>query len=149
MKVKRIGIEELATLPAVDQAQLSTVRAPVPWRAILKRMRPAMIVYFCNAWTNSLFFSWLPIFFLRGQHLTLMNSAFFSSGVFSAAVLGDITGGVVSDRMLRRTGNVVAARQNIIAVSLVGGLLFLLPTLFSKNLITIAASLAGHHSSSS
>ena len=37
----------------------------------------------------------------------------------------------------------MAARQNVIAVSLVGGLLFLVPLLFSHNLVTITACLAG------
>jgi MFS family permease len=44
---------------------------------------------------------------------------------------------------LRRTGNVVAARQNVIVISLLGGLAFLAPLLFSHNLMTIAACLAG------
>ena len=102
-----------------------------------------MIVYFCDAWTTILYFTWLPIFFLHGQHLNLMKSAYFSSGVFCAAVIGDVSGGLISDQILRRTGNVVAARQNIIAISLLGGLAFLIPLMISKNLIVITACLAG------
>ena len=142
-KHKGVEPEELATLPAMDSGRDAQKRLAVPWRAILKRMRPTMIVYFCNAWTTILYFTWLPLFFMHGQHLNLMNSAFFSSGVFCAGVLGDVTGGVVSDQILRRTGNVVAARQNVIAVSLVGGLIFLVPLLFSHNLVMITACLAG------
>src|SRR5260370_34420852 len=80
---------------------------------------------------------------MHGQHLRLMNSAVFSSGVFCAAVLGDVAGGLISDQIWRRTGNVVAARQNVIVISLLGGLAFLAPLLFSQNLRTIAACLAG------
>jgi hypothetical protein len=72
-----------------------------------------------------------------------MNSAFFSSGVFCAGMLGDIAGGVISDQILRRTGNVVAARQNVIAISLLGGLAFLAALLFSYDLMTITVCLAG------
>ncbi|NDQ55491.1 MAG: MFS transporter [Acidipila sp.] len=142
-KHKGVEPDELATLPAMDSGRDAQKRMAIPWRAILKRMRPTMIVYFCNAWTTILYFTWLPLFFMHGQHLNLMNSAFFSSGVFCAGVLGDVTGGVVSDQILRRTGNVVAARQNVIAVSLVGGLIFLVPLLFSHNLAMITACLAG------
>lgn len=142
-KHKGIGQEELAALPAMESPGDSQALSRVPWRAVLKRMRPTMIVYFCNTWTTSLYFTWLPLFFMHGQHLNLMNSAVFSSGVFCAAVLGDVTGGLVSDQILRRTGNVVAARQNVIVISLLGGLAFLAPLLFSHNLMTIAACLAG------
>jgi MFS family permease len=140
---KGMDREKLAALPANEPLRRSQSRIAVPWRAVLRRMRPTMIVYFCIAWTNNLFFAWLPVFFLHGQHLNLMNSAFFSSGVFCAGVLGDIAGGVISDQVLRRTGNVVAARQNVIAIGLVGGLAFLVLLLFTKNLMAIAACLAG------
>jgi hypothetical protein len=71
------------------------------------------------------------------------NSAFFSSGVFCVGVLGDIAGGVISDEILPRTGSVVAEKQNVIAIGLLGGLAFLAPLLFSHNLMTITACLAG------
>jgi MFS family permease len=142
-KHKGIEREELATLPAPESSGQPQARIPVPWRAVLNRMRPTMIVYFCNAWTTILYFTWLPLFFMHGQHLNLMNSAFFSSGVFCSGVLGDVAGGLLSDQILRRTGNVVAARQNVIAISLLGGLVFLAPLLFSHKLMTITACLAG------
>ena len=140
---KGVSAEELATLPDTDYARNSKTHVSVPWMAIAKRMTPTMIVYFCDAWTTILYFTWLPIFFLHGQHLDLMKSAYFSSGVFCAAVLGDVSGGLISDQILRRTGNVVAARQNVIAISLLGGLAFLVPLMLSKNLIVITACLAG------
>jgi MFS family permease len=142
-KHKGINSEELAALPGAELSAGFDADIAVPWRAVLKRMSPTMIVYFCNAWTNVLFFTWLPVFFMHGQHLNLMSSALYSSGVFGAAVLGDITGGLVSDQVLRRTHNVVAARQNVIAVSLLGGLTFLLLLFFAKNLMAIAFCLAG------
>ncbi len=142
-KHKGVSPEELALMPDPRGAQNSHNRAAVPWLAISKRMTPTMIVYFCDAWTTILYFTWLPIFFLHGQHLNLMKSAYFSSGLFCAAVVGDVSGGLISDQILRRTGNVVAARQNIIAISLLGGLAFLIPLMLSKNLIVITICLAG------
>jgi len=141
-KHKKISPEELATIPDLDSIGQTGARTDVPWRAILKRMRPTIFVYFCQVWTNTLFFSWLPIFFLHGQHLNLKDSAFFSSGVFAAGVLGDVAGGIISDRVLRRTNNVASARQNVIAVSLLGSLACLVRLLFAKNLITITVCLA-------
>jgi nitrate/nitrite transporter NarK len=101
-----------------------------------------MVVYFCYGWTSSLFFTWLPTFFLHGYGLDLKNTAMFASAVFFAGVVGDTIGGVVSDYILRRTGNVEAARRNTILASLLGAFLFLLPVVFSKNLSIITLSLS-------
>lgn len=141
---KRMNAEELATvLSDLEANPDSSERAPVPWKAVLKRMSPTMAVYFCNAWTTILFFTWLPLFFMHTQHLDLMNSAFLTSAVFSTAVLGDISGGVISDQILRRTGNLVAARQSVLVISFLGGLAFLVPLLFATNPRMMAACLAG------
>jgi hypothetical protein len=37
--------------------------------------------------------------------LNLKNSALFASGVFFAGVIGDWLGGITSDRLLKKTGN--------------------------------------------
>jgi nitrate/nitrite transporter NarK len=101
-----------------------------------------MVVYFCYGWTSSLFFTWLPTFFLHGYNLALKNTAMFASGVFFAGVVGDTVGGVVRDYILRRTGNVEAARRNTILASLLGAFLFLLPVIFGNNLMIITLSLS-------
>jgi hypothetical protein len=38
-------------------------------------------------------------------NLDLKNAALFSSAVFLAGVVGDTSGGIISDAMLRRTGD--------------------------------------------
>ena len=90
--------------------------------------------------------TWLPHSFRNNpaSHF-LANREFrvlFLGGVLRGA-LGDIAGGVISDETLPRTRSVVAARQNVIAISLLGGLAFLAPLLFSHNLMTVTACLAG------
>ncbi len=47
-----------------------------------------------------------PSYFLHQHHLDIKKSAIFASGVFFAGVVGDTVGGVVSDKILRRTGDV-------------------------------------------
>ena len=42
-------------------------------------------------------------------------SAMFSSGVLLAGVIGDTVGGVVSDRLLCKTGSLIVARRSVIA----------------------------------
>jgi MFS family permease len=114
----------------------------VPWGPLLKRMAPTMIVYFCYGWTGWLFFTWLPVFFKHGYNLDIKDTAILSSGVFFAGVVGDTVGGLISDRMLHKTKNLEASRRNVIIASLLGAMAFLIPVLFTRDLMTIAVLLS-------
>jgi MFS family permease len=114
----------------------------VPWGRLLRRMAPTMIVYFCYGWTAWLFFTWLPVFFKHGYDLDIKNSAILSSGVFFAGVIGDTLGGLVSDKVLLETKNLEASRRNVIMISLLGAMVFLVPVLFTRNLMWIAVLLS-------
>ncbi|MBV8915894.1 MAG: MFS transporter [Acetobacteraceae bacterium] len=132
--------EEIAVLP--DYRQVSAKGESIPWGPVIRRMAPTMIVYFCYGWTGWLFFTWLPTFFLHGYGLDLKNTALFSSAVFFSGVVGDSVGGMVSDWIFERTGNVEAARRNVLIASLLGAFVFLLPVLFTGNLAVVAICLS-------
>jgi MFS family permease len=130
--------EELATLPARSRGQTG----PVPWFKLFRRMLPVTAVDFCYGWTLWLFLSWIPSFFFQNYHQNLMQSAFYSAGVFFAGVVGDTLGGVMSDRILHRTGNRAAARRNVIVAGMLGGFLFLIPVMLVDDVNIAAISLA-------
>jgi sugar phosphate permease len=140
--LKGISAAELAVLPDFRKVSTKSEDA-VPWGPVIRRMAPTMFVYFCYGWTGWLFFTWLPVFFLHGYGLNLKDTAMFSSGVFFSGVVGDTAGGLVSDAILRRTGNVEAARRNVIMASFLGAFVCLLPVLLTTNFSLIFAGLAG------
>ncbi|SAK56790.1 MFS transporter [Caballeronia ptereochthonis] len=137
-----INDTELALLPAQIAGQSQT-RTATPWRRILGRMSPSIFVYFCQVWSNTLFFSWVPLYFLHGYGLNLKESAIFSSGVFLAGVVGDVLGGLLSDRVLKRTGSLKLARQGVIALSLIGAFVFMIPVMMSRDLTVVTTCLSG------
>ncbi|WP_241825845.1 MFS transporter [Izhakiella australiensis] len=137
-----VSPEELALLPRRESVQEDGTAMPHSWWAILRRMRATVAVYFCMVWSNTLFFSWMPIFFMQSLNLDIKSSALYSSGVFFAGVVGDLTGGVISDWILRRTGRLALARQSVITISLLGGLIFFIPVLISHDVVTIALCLS-------
>src|SRR6202049_2443101 len=118
--------EELATLPARSRGNATK---PVPWFKLFRRMLPVTAVDFCYGWTLWLFLSWIPSFFYQNYPQNLMPSGFYSAGVFLAGVIGDTLGGVVSDRILRKSADRTAARRNVIVTGMLGGLVFLLPVI--------------------
>jgi MFS family permease len=128
--------------------QLDTGRKPsagrpnVPWLSLARRVLPVTAVDFCYGWTLWLFLSWIPSFFFQNFHLNLKSSALFSAGVFLSGVIGDTLGGVVSDRILKRTGNLRQARCWVIASGLFGGFFFLIPVVLVNDLTMVALCLS-------
>jgi len=110
----------------------------LPWAPLIKRMAPVTIVYFCYGWTLWLFLSWIPLYFLHNYQMDLKKSAIFASGVFFAGVIGDWFGGVLTDWLLKRTGNRNKSRSLMVAVCNLATLVSLVPILFVHD-VTVAA----------
>jgi MFS family permease len=136
-----VSEEELAKLPTFrTAAQLR--KDPVPWGVLSRRMAPVIVVYFCYGWTLWLYLTWLPSYFQHGMNLNLKNAAIFSSSVFVAGVVGDAVGGLISDAILHRTGNVLRARSHLVCATMLASLACLVPVLFIHNLVGIAVLLS-------
>ena len=117
------------------------VRPKLDWLRLARRMLPATGVDFCYGWTLWVFLTWLPSFFFKNFHLNLQNAAFFAAVVLLAGVLGDVAGGVLSDKILIRTGNATRARRDVIVAGLLGATAFLIPILFVHDLATVTICL--------
>jgi MFS family permease len=124
----RITPQELNSLPVVKKNVVQ-----VPWRPLFFRMLPVTLVYFCYGWTLWLFLSWIPQYFLHSYDLDIKKSALFASGVFFAGVVGDTLGGIISDRILKRSGNLKKARSYMVAICMFLTMLALLPLMFTHD----------------
>jgi ACS family glucarate transporter-like MFS transporter len=136
----RVTAEELAELPPPR----AKIAIPVPWSRLIARMLPVTIVYFCYGWTLWLYLSWIPQYFMHSQNLDLKKSGLFSAGVFFAGVVGDTLGGIVTDRLLRRTKRLEIARSYMVCVCMFLTLVSLVPLMFTHNLqVSLACLSAG------
>ncbi|HXM95437.1 MAG TPA: MFS transporter [Candidatus Dormibacteraeota bacterium] len=136
-----ITVQELQSLPCYAAKQQWTKKR-VPWLSLTRRMLPVTAVYFCYAWTLWLYLAWIPSFFLQRYGLKLQDSALFSAGVFFSGVLGNTLGGIVSDRILSRTGSRNKARRNVVVAGFLCSLASMMPLLFSHNLSRAAICLS-------
>jgi len=134
--------------PRITQAELAALPPPkpkntrkLPWRRLFRRMAPVTIVYFCYGWTLWLLLSWVPMYFMN-MGLDLKNTAIFASTVFFGGVVGDTLGGIVSDRIYKRTGNLNRARSLMVAICLSLTLVALLPLMFTHDMYVSLACLA-------
>jgi MFS family permease len=139
---RRITREELVVLPAYA-GKSARSRNPVRWGPLFLRMLPVTFVYFCYGWTLWLFLSWLPQYFKNQYSLDLKDSALFATAVFFAGVIGDGLGGVLTDLVLRRTGDLKQARRNLVVVCFLCSLLCMIPLFLTKDLTILAFALAG------
>ena len=140
--------DEPATHPSITAAELRALPSPgghrpaVPWTSLVRSMWPVTLTYFCYGWTLWLYLNWIPLFFKTNYHLDIAKSALFASGVFFAGVVGDTLGGVISDRILVRTGNLRLARLSVTAVGFSGAFLSLLPIFFLHDITIVSLCLS-------
>jgi MFS family permease len=137
--------------PHITQADLDEIqpradageRPQIPWGPLMKRMWPVTLTYFCYGWTLWLYLNWLPLFFKTNYGMDIRKSAIFASGVFFAGVVGDTLGGVLSDYVLKRTGNLRLARIGVTVFGFCGAFLSLLPILYVRDPAIVALCLSG------
>jgi MFS family permease len=135
-----ISREELDALPNRGVPE-RTQRPRVPWTPLTLRIAPVTIVYFCYGWTLWLYLTWLPSYFLHEYQYDLRKSALFTSAVFFAGVVGDYLGGVISDRILHRTGDLQRARRNVVMAGFLGSFACMVPVFLTHDLVLIILSL--------
>jgi len=135
----QITPDELTGLPP---ATVVATRKSVPWGPLLKRMMPVTLTDFCYGWILWLYLNWLPSFFLHEFNMNIKKSALFAAGVFLAGVVGDTVGGLLSDGILKKTGDVGKARVSVIVLGFLGSFCFMLPIVFVHDLTTVATCLS-------
>ncbi|MEX3894240.1 MFS transporter [Paraburkholderia sp. JPY432] len=145
--------ERPADHPRITRAELAKLPPPTTrpvdprgtWMRLYKRMAPISAVYFCYNWILWLMLDWMPLYFMHTFHLNIKKAVVFTSGVFVAGVIGDLVGGMVSDRLLRRTGNVKLARSYLVASCMALTALSLVPVVLLHDpmisLIFLAAAM--------
>jgi MFS family permease len=136
-----ITLAEIESLPMYGPGR-GDRKLRVPVLRLSRRMALVTVVYFCYGWTLWFFLAWIPQFFLHSYQLNLNHSALFSAGVFLAGVLGDVSGGVVSDRIFERTRDRKKARRNLIVFGFVLSLVMMLPIVLLHSLTYAAVFLS-------
>lgn len=130
--------QELTILPTREAG----AKPKAPWGALMKRLWPVTLTYFCYGWALWLYLNWLPSFFKSNYHLDIQKTALFASGAFFAGVIGDTLGGVLSDFLLHRTGNVRFARLSVVVLGFVGALASLTPILYIHDITVVSLCLS-------
>lgn len=133
-----IHADDLARLPP-HRPKMTTL----PGGRLILRILPVTLTYFCYGWTLWLMLTWLPSFFQESLKLNIKGSAIYLFIIYISGFFGDAVGGVASDYLLHKTGRVVFSRLVVVIVGMLGAAGLLIPVLYSRDLVTLTACLAG------
>jgi sugar phosphate permease len=136
--------------PKVSDAELalirggSRVRGPadpplaVPWRAIFTSPNMWFIAaaYGCFFYGSYFYVTWFPVYLLEFRHLSLQAVGMLASLPLIAAMIGDVTGGVLTDAIYRRTGRQALSRRIVAAPAMIGAALLLIPAATTSDTMT-------------
>ena len=115
-----------------------SIRSDVPWRAIFSspNMWFIALAYGCFFYGSYFYVSWFPTYLLEFRHLSLQSVGWLASLPLISAMIGDLVGGILTDRILRKTGNIRLARRVVAAPGLFLSALLLLPAATTDSAIT-------------
>jgi D-galactonate transporter len=113
-------------------------KARVPWATLLRspNMWAIMCAYFTYVYCLWIFLSWLPSYLVEFRHFTLLKVGLLASLPLWAGVVGDTVGGLATDWLLARTGNIKLARRAVAITGMLGCVVFIVPAGLTEDAYT-------------
>jgi D-galactonate transporter len=140
---KLVNEAELKYIRGTDEQgnvkQANVAKTPkVPWSLVLKspNMWAIMLAYFTYVYCLWIFLSWLPSYLVEFRHFTLLKVGFLASLPLVAGVVGDTVGGLATDWLLAKTGNIKLARRSVAITGMLGCALFIVPAAMTEDAYT-------------
>jgi ACS family D-galactonate transporter-like MFS transporter len=133
---KWIKPEELKEIGFDAKKTREIEQSRTPWGRMIKCMWLVTFIDFCYGWSLWVFLTWLPSYLKDSRGFDLKQMALFATLPLMAGVIGDTLGGVISDQIYKRTGNLKLARRFMLILGLGGALVFILPAIYAGEALT-------------
>ena len=137
----RVTDVELAEIHEGGEATRTTGE-PTPWFQIVRRMWLVTLVDFCYGWSLWVFLTWLPSYLSDARGFQLERLALMSTLPALAGMVGDTLGGVLSDAIYGRTGDLRLARRTLLVGGLGGAFVFIVPAVLTGSALGAVALLS-------
>jgi D-galactonate transporter len=110
----------------------------VPWGTLLRspNMWAIMCAYFTYVYCLWIFLSWLPSYLVEFRHFTLLKVGFLASLPLWAGVVGDTVGGLATDWLLAKSGNIKFSRRAVAITGMLGCTVFIVPAAMTEDAYT-------------
>jgi ACS family glucarate transporter-like MFS transporter len=102
----RVNEAERALIRGSATAAAPMPQPPVPWHLVLRSRNLWLMgfIIICASFSSYLYMFWLPTYLQSGRGADKVRSGELASVVLAAGAVGSLLGGLVSDRVMRRTG---------------------------------------------
>jgi sugar phosphate permease len=106
-----------------------------PWRVIFRSANMWYIAagYCCFYYGTYFFMTWFPTYLLEYRHLSLKSVGLLASLPLLAGMVGDIVGGILTDRVYRKTGELRFARRIVAAPAMLVSGACLIPAAMTQS----------------
>jgi sugar phosphate permease len=139
----RVNAAELAYIRDISPSEGTPhsgtqLRSDVPWRTIFTspNMWFIALAYGCFFYGSYFYVSWFPTYLLEFRHLSLQSVGLLASLPLISAMIGDVVGGVLTDHILRKTGNIKFERRVVAAPGMFLAALLLIPAATTDSAVT-------------
>jgi ACS family glucarate transporter-like MFS transporter len=115
------------TYPGITTEELQEIGAEgagsghrsIPWRTIFgnRQVWLIMAMYWCYVWGSMFYLTWFPTYLVKGRGFSQREMAVFASLPFILGALGNLAGGVLSDRLAGKYG-IIRGRRMVGSVCL-------------------------------
>jgi len=98
------------------EAKIAESSAAFTWNNVKQVLTSRMLIgvylgqYCINALTY-FFVTWFPIYLVRERGMTILDAGFAAAAPAMCGFVGGVLGGVISDRILKKTGSLTKARK--------------------------------------
>ncbi len=118
--------DELARISAGRTPRVSATE-PGDWKAVLRDPQVLLLTasYFCSNYVFYFFFNWLFIYLIDNRGFKALESGFYSSAPWITGAVGALFGGLICDRLGKRSGMRWGCRVPGIAGLTLAGILLL------------------------
>jgi len=106
--------DDPVTMKGIQQSELAEIKdnhvakekVKIPWKQILRNKQFWLILsmYWFYAWASWFFFSWFPTFMEQGRGFAKSELTYVVAVPFLMSVIGNITGGILSDKFSKKYG---------------------------------------------
>ncbi|MDX1930494.1 MAG: MFS transporter [Pirellulaceae bacterium] len=110
---RSVNALELSLIRTGGATVTQTNRDPVPWRHVL--VNPGILILsliiMCSSFNSYFYFTWFSSYLESAHEISNTKSGVLTSLALFGAALGVLSGGVIADRMMRRSAAIVFRRR--------------------------------------
>ncbi len=118
-------------------------KVQIPWGLILSCRTTWLMgaVYAAFVYSQNFFLYWMPTYLVEFRHFSLKNMGRLATLPLFAGCVGVLLGGILTDYLAKKTGNLKWSRRGVCIAGLLGAAIFIIPAALTSNHVLVVICL--------